>query len=84
MFPVTINYSYFFLCFIIRNSFNTIATTFSTDNTHHFTLPCASSSNHSDKSTTFSSTTTQMTNGFISFANTTDGNPFTQQPSTKT
>ncbi|CAF2040224.1 unnamed protein product [Rotaria magnacalcarata] len=65
------------------NSLNNIVTTFPRDNSHHFTLPCASS-NHSDKSTAFSSTTTQMTNGFVSFANTTDGNHFTQQSSTKT
>ncbi|CAF0936641.1 unnamed protein product [Rotaria sordida] len=66
------------------SSLNNIATPFPTDNIHHFTLPCASTSNHSDKSTTFPSTTTQMANGFISFANTTDGNLFTQQSSTKT
>jgi histone-arginine methyltransferase CARM1 len=67
-------------CSINTNNLNTTGTTlnnmntnFQSGNTHRFTLPCISSSNHSDRSTN------PMANGFISFANTTSGNPFTQQ-----
>ncbi|CAF0798860.1 unnamed protein product [Adineta ricciae] len=59
------------------NLLNNAATNFA----NRFTLP---SSNHSEKTTTFPTTNTQMANGFVSFSNTPTTNPFFHQPNSST